>query len=292
MKLFKKSVRILKGQTKIIVGITAGMLVGGVSTTAVLAAIPGTNNIIHACYQNTGITAGQVRIIDNSSESCGEDETAISWSSSTTPGNDFVDSLVGADLSNSDLRYRDISGHDLHGANFSGTNLTGTNLNNTNLSGTMFNYGVRITNGATFRNANFSNATFGQDLEMTGADFTNANFSGATADQNVAFTRSNFTDVDFRTTGFTVGSMPAITDSNLTNVNFSDMDLNGMFIQNNIAANADFSNVNFTGSWLAMTNLTDANLSGTTWSNTQCPDITNSDDNGGTCIGHLDPAAI
>jgi hypothetical protein len=48
-------------------------------------------------------------------------------------------------------------------------------------------------------------------------------------------------------------------------------------------------------------NFTDANLqgasfehrqsmSGSTWSNTICPDGTNSDNNGGTCMGHLTPS--
>lgn len=35
--------------------------------------------------------------------------------------------------------------------------------------------------------------------------------------------------------------------------------------------------------------LSDADVSGATWGNTICPDDTNSDDNGGTCIGHLIP---
>lgn len=29
-----------------------------------------------------------------------------------------------------------------------------------------------------------------------------------------------------------------------------------------------------------------AGITGVTWSNTLCPDYTNSDDNGGTCEGH------
>jgi hypothetical protein len=33
--------------------------------------------------------------------------------------------------------------------------------------------------------------------------------------------------------------------------------------------------------------LTNADLTGVTWSHTFCPDHTNSDDNGGTCVGHL-----
>jgi uncharacterized protein YjbI with pentapeptide repeats len=280
-------------QIKLVSAVAVSLLVGGASTTAVLAAIPNSSDgTIHACYQTSGVDAGQVRIIDASNQSCNEDESAISWSSSAAPTENFVSSLVGADLSGSDLRYRNLSGYDLRNTNLTNTNLTGANLNEANLSGVTFGYTVRMTKDAKFTNANFSNAIFGDNLLMEGADFSDADFSGATAGQNVTFNLSNFSGVDFRTAGFVASSMPAITGSDLTNANFSGMDLSGMVIQTDVVTNTDFSNANLSGSWLSMTNLTDANLSGVTWSNTQCPDTTNSDDNGGTCVGHLDPSVI
>jgi uncharacterized protein YjbI with pentapeptide repeats len=39
--------------------------------------------------------------------------------------------------------------------------------------------------------------------------------------------------------------------------------------------------------YLFRANLTGANLTGVLWSNTTCPDGSNSKDNIGTCIGHL-----
>lgn len=51
---------------------------------------------------------------------------------------------------------------------------------------------------------------------------------------------------------------------------------------------ADLTGADLTGANLAAaTGLTFADLSDAVWSNTTCPDGTNSDSNGGTCIGHL-----
>jgi uncharacterized protein YjbI with pentapeptide repeats len=60
---------------------------------------------------------------------------------------------------------------------------------------------------------------------------------------------------------------------------------------------ADLSNANLQGANLMGANLRGANLSGAnvnvntnfnrvTWGNTSCPDYTNSDSDGGTCVGH------
>lgn len=53
---------------------------------------------------------------------------------------------------------------------------------------------------------------------------------------------------------------------------------------------SDLSGVNFEDAGLyGATGLTTTNLVGASWSNTLCPDGTNSDNNGDTCIGHLTP---
>jgi uncharacterized protein YjbI with pentapeptide repeats len=62
------------------------------------------------------------------------------------------------------------------------------------------------------------------------------------------------------------------------------------------AFGAFFGDANLTGADLTSTTLLDADLTnavlaGVTWNHTFCPDHTNSDDNGGTCVGHLGPAA-
>jgi uncharacterized protein YjbI with pentapeptide repeats len=51
--------------------------------------------------------------------------------------------------------------------------------------------------------------------------------------------------------------------------------------------NADLSSVDFTNTFLGQTDFTGTTRTGVIWSNTTCPDYTNSDANGGTCEGHL-----
>jgi uncharacterized protein YjbI with pentapeptide repeats len=52
-------------------------------------------------------------------------------------------------------------------------------------------------------------------------------------------------------------------------------------------SNADLTGVNFTNTELNGADLTGANLTAVTWSNTTCPDQTNSNNDGGTCINNL-----
>ncbi|MBA6291151.1 pentapeptide repeat-containing protein [Colwellia sp. MB3u-70] len=71
-------------------------------------------------------------------------------------------------------------------------------------------------------------------------------------------------------------------NSDLRNVNFSGVsiiatDFNG----------ANLDGANFTNSSLAYSNLVGANVPNVIWSNTTCPDETNSDENNGTCEGHF-----
>ena len=59
-------------------------------------------------------------------------------------------------------------------------------------------------------------------------------------------------------------------------------------------SNADLRGTDLRGTYLAGADLTNANLRGAhlggdLWNNTICPDGTNSDANGGTCVGHLTP---
>jgi uncharacterized protein YjbI with pentapeptide repeats len=68
--------------------------------------------------------------------------------------------------------------------------------------------------------------------------------------------------------------------ANLSGANLKDSTVSGVI---------NLSNANLTGANLYNVNLTAANVSGVTWSNTLCPDGTNSNANGGTCVGHLAP---
>jgi len=111
---------------------------------------------------------------------------------------------------------------------------------------------------ANFTSANLTGADFNRDISMTGCDFTGANLSDSSIAADMS--GSNMTGADAERINFNVDIGVG---ANLTNVNFT--------------------NANLTGS----TNMMFSNLTGVTWSNTTCPDGTNSNNNGNTCVGHL-----
>lgn len=78
------------------------------------------------------------------------------------------------------------------------------------------------------------------------------------------------------------------TSLNLTNVDFSNANMAFAQLVDSNLTNTNFTNVNFTYANLqGAANGSTANFSGVTWSGTICPDGTNSDNNGNTCIGHF-----
>jgi uncharacterized protein YjbI with pentapeptide repeats len=67
-----------------------------------------------------------------------------------------------------------------------------------------------------------------------------------------------------------------MTDTNLAGANLSSASL----------YNVDLSNADLTGADMTGANWFDSTVTGVVWSNTTCPDGSNSDTNGGTCCGH------
>jgi uncharacterized protein YjbI with pentapeptide repeats len=241
------------------------------------------------------------------------------------PG-EFVDNLVGADFTSASLQYRNFADADMHdaifdtgwinGSDFTGANMAGVRMSNTNAQKANFT-NVDFT-GAELHPASFADSVFvGANftdvwLRNAGyADYSGLNFTDATL--SGVFFSANFSDVDFRTVSFGTGDDPQLSfdGSNLTNADFrgidpigiyqnansdlTDADFTGanltdaQFVSSTNLFQTDFTNANLTNASFANSGLSNANLTGVTWSNTTCPDFTNSDNNGGTCIGHLDP---
>lgn len=130
--------------------------------------------------------------------------------------------------------------------------LAGVDFSGLDLTGVDF-WGSRLVN-ANFSGAILSGALFGGD---TGAqlDLTGANFFGAT------MIGTNLSGMYLYTVGFD--------DANLTNASFQGASL--IF--------DSFVNTNLTGADL----INDAEIIYPIWSNTTCPDGSNSDDQGGSC---------
>lgn len=104
--------------------------------------------------------------------------------------------------------------------------------------------------------------------DLTGAYLPHAEVTG------VSFAGSDLTGAYLATLR---GNTADFTGANLTGAVLDDAEL----------YRADLTGANLTGASLRRVSLGATVLTGATWSNTTCPDGTNSDGDGGTCAGHL-----
>jgi uncharacterized protein YjbI with pentapeptide repeats len=75
--------------------------------------------------------------------------------------------------------------------------------------------------------------------------------------------------------------------ADLANADLSKADLSNVNLIGANLINANFAQANFTGANLGGATWGESTLTpGTIWSNTTCPDLSNSDADGGTCVGH------
>jgi uncharacterized protein YjbI with pentapeptide repeats len=180
-----------------------------------------------------------------------------------------------ADLTNCDLSGREMEGVDLSNANLSGANLDDASLFTTTLDDAIFdNASLRntIMEDAHAHRASFINADMrGADLYFT--SFNNANLTGANLSnmwihsfdapgailQDVNFSGSEIRFVDWR------------------NTNLTGADLSATFLTYVNVSGASFVNATLLGAKLRAGNP----LTGANWSNTICPDGSNSDHDDG-----------
>lgn len=300
-KNLNSSLRFVKRQVKLLSGIAAGLLIGGASSAFVFAAVPSASGAVSLCYRTNG---GQARVIDTATQSCNSNETLVAVDKAT-PGN-FVNNLVESDFTGTSLAYRNFVGADLHGSlfdgpmngsDFSNANLSSSsfiinqtislkkaNFTSTNFSNSLLRYGSWFLNDATFLNSNFNGTTW-DSLYADGGNFKGASFTNANL-ESTSLVHSNFSNVDMR--GAIFNNIHFIS-SDLTNADFSNVTLQDGEVQGTIVDHTNFTNVHFNNQLLVGSNFSTAILTGALWSNTICPDNTNSDNNGNTCIGHLVP---
>lgn len=204
--------------------------------------------------------------------------------------------LNNASFANTSLDNTILNKAELAGINMSGTSFNGTRINNadiqnknwsvaavinadfveSNLSGGTFVGSPNPINGnfsrANLTNVNFSSTTLGGDF--TEANMTNTNFSGA----NVI---GNFQYADLSTAIFNTATI--FYGSNMAYANFTGQNLSSMDFTNVSTYTANFTNANLSGA-----HFTQNNVIGATWSNTICPDGTNSNNNpGGSCYDNI-----
>lgn len=239
--------------------------------------------LVYACVNTHG---GMIRVA-NATTVCGKGEILLSWDPQALVGAGggnfglgysctqcalyiFASKFAGKDFSNAQIVSGDFYGADIHGVSFKGSYLQSTDFTNANLIGADLSNLIDAEPRATVPYSN--NGYFkGVHIVFTSANATNVNFSN---------------DI-FQTTDFS--------SANLTGANFSNVqlvDLGGIFSGNNfsqanlkgaIFTNTMINKANFTGA----TNMATVNITGVTWINTTCPDGSNSDNDGQTCVGHF-----
>jgi len=135
----------------------------------------------------------------------------------------------------------------------------------------------------------FGNRLAGKDLtnayipsfSSQGNDFTGTVFVNARIGSIHSNGGDNFTNADFTNADLSNGQNTSA--DNFTNANFTGANRqNGGNDSGDNYTNANFTNANLTG----MTFI-DNTFTGAIWSNTTCADGTNSNNDGGSCIGHL-----
>lgn len=272
MKKFKK-------QSLIFFAFFVGILVA--TGTNYVLAHGGDISLIHACVRTSN---GSLRVV-GPNDMCNGNETTLDWNiqgvqgppgpsgppgPTGTPGTGSGLPLIcpNCNLANiTTLAGKDLTNAWLPGVQLRGANLQGTNFTSANLSGAVF---IQFGIFANLQNTNFTNTNFAGFV-----NFSNYNLEGS----NVIFTGATMNSAKFN-------------DANISGLNFSNTSLSTANFTNTNATNTNFSNANLVNIQFNGTNLTGANLTGTqrdgvTWTNTTCPDGTNSDNNGNTCEGHF-----
>lgn len=147
---------------------------------------------------------------------------------------------------------------DLHGCNFTSANLSNIKLTGVNLTDATLM-------GADLQFTNLTNA----DLDDIAASFVNLGFANLTG---ASFVSANLI-------------LATIQGDTLDSTNFNNADLAEANLDDIFPTNTDFTNAN-----LGDATVDSSADDGIIWSNTTCPDETNSDDNGGTCVNHFTPS--
>lgn len=162
----------------------------------------------------------------------------------------------------------------------------GANLDNEDLANFNFtNFGGEYLAGIQLANTNLENTDF-SSTSLTGANLTGADLTDAN------LTDSSLTAADIDGANFSGVSLTGVVSGQITgtplNLPAPWQLLNGYLIGPDAnLVKADLGGVAFNNADLYAADLYQAGLTGATWSNTICPDGTNSDNDGDTCVNNL-----
>ena len=243
------------------------LVVGGI----VYATIPNNmNGDITACYRTKAPNKGELRIIDHEAgRACRSNEAMLAW-----PSRGF--SWRGTWQSGVAYKTNDVVSY--NGSAYIATKPT------TNVLPVSAGYWSLMASAGTPGGAAGATGATGA-TGVTGP-------SGATGASGVAECDGYpHAGIDWSVSGSTPGNGCDLAGANLANLNFNGANLTNANLS---GANLDtviFDNANLTGVNLAgAINMSTASVTGTIWSNTTCPDSTNSSTNGTSpesCVGHF-----
>jgi uncharacterized protein YjbI with pentapeptide repeats len=190
--------------------------------------------------------------------------------------------LIGSEayLEHADLANFDLAGDDLYDTNFDYANLTGANMSSEDL------IGANLVS-ADLAKVNLTDTSL-LSANLQGASLTGATLSGVESgsiDGDPASLPVNWSLID----GYLMGPGANLTSADLDGAAIDNADLAGAALYL-----ATFAGASFADSNLRLAYLDGDNLTGVTWTDTICPDGSNSDNDGGTCAGNIDdlpPAA-
>ena len=188
------------------------------------------------------------------------------------PGDDFsgVDFPALASAPN-------LASWNLTGSTFDGANLTGVDLDNENLTNVQF------------ADANLTNADV-HDSTLTGANLQGAILTGddmaSVEADDITTTPAELPANWSLRDGYLIGPYARLDLADLAGVDLTGADLQHADLGEANFAGANLTDVNFNGAALNANGLT-----GATWSNTICPDGTNSNNDQGTCANNINDIA-
>jgi serine protease AprX len=189
------------------------------------------------------------------------------WNSANWTGS-YACSMVGVQLclQGINLTGLNLAGANLQGANMQGANLAWANLQQANMQGVNLQ-GANL-QGPNLAWANLQGANL-QNAGLQGAGLQNANLQGVNL-QGARGSSANLAGGNLQ-------------QSNLQNADFTGASLAGSSLQGSNLQGANFAGANLQGAVLQGSALNNIN-----WSNTTCPDGTNSNNaSDGTCLAHL-----
>ena len=229
-----------------------------------------------------------------------------------TQSNMFRAVIQGSSLSDASFSFALLHAASIQDSQFVGSRFGGADLRLVNRwdprSGAQFtgeedtgNFSDAWMESADLRAAALPNSVFDRaflgNTDLRGSDFSNSSF--VDANKTSALLATTFTDatmdgsvlnhgrgwVNFVRTSCINCQMAAVF---LVDSDFTDANLTGANFRHATVKAGSLVNVNFTDADLGGVDGIDlADVTGAIWSNTLCPDFTNSDDNGGTCVGHM-----